>query len=118
MISGINLGRWGRDLRPQQRFPELVRAILSDTDLERLRLSSVEPMDWSDDLITLMAGSPRIAKHAHVPMQSGSDRILRAMHRKYRPWHYGQRLEKIRAGNACGGHWRRRDGWLPRRNRR
>jgi threonylcarbamoyladenosine tRNA methylthiotransferase MtaB len=96
VISGINLGRWGRDLRPQLRFPELVRAILNDTDLERLRISSVEPMDWSDDLIILMAASPRIAKHAHVPMQSGSDRILRAMHRKYRPWHYRQRLQKIR----------------------
>jgi threonylcarbamoyladenosine tRNA methylthiotransferase MtaB len=44
-----------------------------------------------------MAGSPRIAKHAHVPMQSGSDRVLRAMHRKYRPWHYREKLEKIRA---------------------
>jgi threonylcarbamoyladenosine tRNA methylthiotransferase MtaB len=54
-------------------------------------------MDWSDELIGLMAGSPRIAKHAHVPMQSGSDRVLRAMHRKYRPWHYREKLEKIRA---------------------
>lgn len=96
VISGINLGRWGRDLRPQLRFPALVRAILQQTSLERLRLSSIEPMDWSDELIELAATSPRIAKHAHVPMQSGSDRILRQMHRKYRPWHYAQRLQKIR----------------------
>ena len=96
VISGINLGRWGRDLRPQLRFPALVRAILEQTGLERLRLSSIEPMDWSDELIELAAGSPRIAKHAHVPMQSGSDRILRRMHRKYRPWHYAQRLRMIR----------------------
>ena len=96
VISGINLGRWGRDLRPQLRFPALVRAILEQTGLERLRLSSIEPMDWSDELIELAAGSPRIAKHAHVPMQSGSDRILRCMHRKYRPWHYAQRLRMIR----------------------
>ena len=96
VISGINLGRWGRDLRPQLRFPVLVRAILQQTNLERLRLSSIEPMDWSDELIELAAGSPRIAKHAHVPMQSGSDHILRRMHRKYRPWHYAQRLQKIR----------------------
>ena len=54
-------------------------------------------MDWSDDLISLMASSPRIAKHAHVPMQSGSDAILRRMHRKYRPWHYREKIEKIRA---------------------
>ncbi len=54
-------------------------------------------MDWTNDLIELVATSPRIAKHAHVPLQSGSDRILRAMHRKYRPWHYADRIERIRA---------------------
>ncbi len=53
-------------------------------------------MDWSDDLIALVAGSPRIAKHAHVPLQSGSDHILRRMHRKYRPWHYAEKIRKIR----------------------
>jgi threonylcarbamoyladenosine tRNA methylthiotransferase MtaB len=53
-------------------------------------------MDWSDELIALIASSPRICKHAHVPLQSGSDRILRKMHRKYRPWHYAEKLEKIR----------------------
>jgi threonylcarbamoyladenosine tRNA methylthiotransferase MtaB len=96
VISGINLGRWGRDLRPQLRFPALVRGILEQTGLEKLRLSSIEPMDWSNELIELAAASPRIAKHAHVPMQSGSDRVLRRMYRKYRPWHYVQRLWKIR----------------------
>ena len=54
-------------------------------------------MDWTDDLISLIASSPRIAKHAHVPMQSGSDAVLRRMHRKYRPWHYREKIEKIRA---------------------
>jgi threonylcarbamoyladenosine tRNA methylthiotransferase MtaB len=116
VISGINLGRWGRDLdagpqppapgetshRPTTNgrrlgFEDLVRAILSETALQKLRISSVEPMDWSDELIRLMATSPRIAKHAHVPLQSGSDAVLRRMHRKYRPWHYRERVEKIRA---------------------
>jgi threonylcarbamoyladenosine tRNA methylthiotransferase MtaB len=96
VISGINLGRWGADLSPRSRFARLVRAILERTSLERLRISSVEPMDWTDELIELVAGSPRIARHAHVPLQSGSDRILRLMHRKYRPWHYAEKLEKIR----------------------
>ena len=54
-------------------------------------------MDWSDELIALVASSPRIAKHAHVPLQSGSDAVLRRMHRKYRPWHYREKIEKIRA---------------------
>jgi threonylcarbamoyladenosine tRNA methylthiotransferase MtaB len=97
VISGINLGRWGRDLEPPQRFEHLVRAIVERTSLEKLRISSVEPMDWSDGLIALAASSPRIAKHAHVPMQSGSDRVLRAMHRKYRPWHYAEKLRQLRA---------------------
>jgi threonylcarbamoyladenosine tRNA methylthiotransferase MtaB len=106
VISGINLGRWGRDLefgpksevrRPTPVFEDLLRAILSETKLEKLRISSVEPMDWSDDLIALVASSPRIAKHAHVPLQSGSDAVLRRMHRKYRPWHYREKMEKIRA---------------------
>ncbi len=58
VISGINLGRWGRDLVSEQsRFEDLVRAILKDTALEKLRISSVEPMDWSDELIRLMSES-------------------------------------------------------------
>ncbi len=98
VISGINLGRWGRDLESREpRFEDLIRAVLSETQLEKLRISSVEPMDWSDELIALVASSPRIAKHAHVPLQSGSDAVLRRMHRKYRPWHYREKIEKIRA---------------------
>jgi len=96
VLSGINLGRWGRDFQPQQRFEQLLRALLMDTDVEKIRISSVEPMDWTDDLVALVAGSQRIAKHAHVPLQSGSDRILRAMHRRYRPWHYVEKIRKIR----------------------
>ena len=114
VISGINLGRWGRDLVSSSQFSvlssqsprsrptahgsqleRLVRAILDETSLEKLRISSVEPMDWSDELIALMATSPRIAKHAHVPLQSASDAVLRRMHRKYRPWHYREKIEKI-----------------------
>lgn len=97
VISGINLGRWGRDFNMSLRFEEMIREILKQTDLQKLRISSVEPMDWSDELIRLMAISSRIAKHAHVPLQSGSDRVLRCMHRKYRPWHYRQKIQKIRA---------------------
>ena len=96
VLSGINLGRWGRDFARPERFAGLVRAILAETELEKLRLSSVEPMDWTPELIELVASEPRLAKHAHLPLQSGSDRILRAMHRKYRPWHYRERVEKIR----------------------
>jgi threonylcarbamoyladenosine tRNA methylthiotransferase MtaB len=96
-LSGVNLGRWGRDLAGSMRLADLVRRILHETEVERLRLSSVEPMDWSDDLLALMASTPRIARHVHAPLQSGSDRVLRRMHRKYRPRHYADRILRARA---------------------
>jgi threonylcarbamoyladenosine tRNA methylthiotransferase MtaB len=96
VLSGINLGRWGRDLAPRTNFAAMLRAILENTSIEKLRISSVEPMDWSNELIELVASSSRIAKHAHVPLQSGSDKVLRRMHRKYRPWHYADRVERLR----------------------
>jgi len=92
VLSGINLGRWGREPGSRIRLADLIRRLLAETDIERLRLSSVEPMDLSDDLLGLMASSPRIAKHVHAPLQSGSDRVLRRMHRKYRPRHYEERI--------------------------
>src|SRR5271165_4989751 len=96
VLSGINLGRWGRELTPRLTFAAMLRAILEQTAIEKVRISSVEPMDWTNEVIELVASSPRIAKHAHVPMQSGSDRILGRMHRKYQPWHYADRIERIR----------------------
>jgi threonylcarbamoyladenosine tRNA methylthiotransferase MtaB len=101
VLSGINLGRWGRDLTPQRTLEELVAAILHQTTLPRLRLSSIEPMDWSPGLLALfcahsVTSEPRLARHAHLPLQSGSDAILRAMHRRYRPWHYAEKLRLIR----------------------
>jgi threonylcarbamoyladenosine tRNA methylthiotransferase MtaB len=96
VLSGINLGRWGRDLDGRLRLVDLVRRLLDETPVERLRLSSVEPMDFSDALLHLMADSPRIAPHVHAPLQSGSDTVLRRMHRKYRPRHYAERILKAR----------------------
>jgi threonylcarbamoyladenosine tRNA methylthiotransferase MtaB len=98
VLSGINLGRWGRDLEPQRTLEELVSEILSRTSLPRLRLSSIEPMDWTPQLLALFRGraAGRLARHAHLPLQSGSDAILRAMHRRYRPWHYAEKLGLIR----------------------
>lgn len=97
VLSGINLGRWGREPGSTWRLADLLRRILEETAMERIRLSSVEPMDFSDDLLGLMAGEPRIAKHVHAPLQSGADTVLRRMHRKYRPRHYEDRIRKARA---------------------
>src|SRR5258708_6660894 len=96
VLSGINLGRWAREPGSGMRLVDLLRRLLAETEIQRVRLSSVEPMDFSDDLLGLMAESPRIAKHVHAPLQSGCDRVLRRMHRKYRPRHYAGRVLKAR----------------------
>jgi threonylcarbamoyladenosine tRNA methylthiotransferase MtaB len=98
VLSGINLGRWGRDLPEKQSFANLIRTVLESTSLPRMRLSSIEPMDWETGLIGLMAeyGGVRMARHAHLPLQSGSDSVLRRMHRRYRPWHYAEKVSQLR----------------------
>ncbi len=105
VLTGINLGRWGRDLDGRPRFTHLLERILSDTAVRKIRISSVEPMDWTQDLLDLVAAEPRIAKHVHVPLQSGCDRTLKLMRRRYRARHYADRLERARAlmpGAAIG----------------
>jgi threonylcarbamoyladenosine tRNA methylthiotransferase MtaB len=96
VLSGINLGSYGRDLVPRAALAEVVRRILDETALDQLRFSSIEPQDVREDFVALVASSPRIARHFHIPLQSGSDRILRAMHRWYRTAHYAERLHLIR----------------------
>lgn len=94
VLSGINLGRWGRELG--LRLHQLIARLLEETAVERLRLSSVEPMDFCDELLGLMANSPRIAKHVHAPLQSGCDATLKRMKRRYRVRHYAGRVLKAR----------------------
>src|SRR5216684_911286 len=96
VLSGINLGTYGRDLSPRVELIELLRRILDETGVERLRISSIEPMDVTEELIALFAASERMAQHFHMPLQSGCDRVLAAMHRWYRAEHYARRVELIR----------------------
>ncbi len=95
VLSGINLGSWGRDLSPRADILDLLRRILDETSLPRLRISSIEPLDVTQDLIALFASTDRIAQHFHMPLQSGSDNILAAMHRWYRTEHYARRVKLI-----------------------
>src|SRR6266568_1487030 len=96
VLSGINLGAWGRDLTPRVEFVDLLKRILDETSIQRLRVSSIEPMDVTCELVDLFAANNRVAQHFHIPLQSGSDRILAAMHRWYRAEHYARRVQLIR----------------------
>jgi len=96
VLSGINLGRWGRDLEGRPRLVVLVDRLLKETEVGRLRLSSVEPLDLSDELLGIIAESRRIARFVHAPLQSGSDAVLRRMRRRYRARHYADRIRKAR----------------------
>jgi len=96
VLSGINLGTYGRDLSPRVELIELLRRILDETSIERLRISSIEPMDVTEELVAIFASSERMAQHFHMPLQSGCDRVLSAMHRWYRAEHYERRVELIR----------------------
>lgn len=96
VLTGINLGRWGRDLPGRPRLADLLRRVLAETNVTRLRLSSIEPMDWTNDLLELVASSSRICNHIHIPLQSGSDKILKAMRRRYQSRHYADRVRRAR----------------------
>jgi threonylcarbamoyladenosine tRNA methylthiotransferase MtaB len=96
VLSGINLGSYGRDLVPRAALADIVQRILAETGLEQLRFSSIEPQDITEDFVALVASFDRLARHFHVPLQSGSDRILSAMHRWYRTGHYAERVNRIR----------------------
>jgi threonylcarbamoyladenosine tRNA methylthiotransferase MtaB len=105
VLSGINLGTYGRDISPRTELIELIRRILDETTVERLRVSSIEPLDVTQDLVELFAKTDRIAQHFHMPLQSASDRILASMHRWYRAEHYARRVDLIhdRLPNAAIG---------------
>ena len=98
VFSGIHLGSYGRDLAGRATLTELVRSCLDAVPrLERLRLSSIEPLEVTDDVIDLVASHPRVAHHLHIPLQSGSHRVLRAMRRPYSPSAYGALLDRVRS---------------------
>jgi threonylcarbamoyladenosine tRNA methylthiotransferase MtaB len=97
VLTGIHLGAYGRDLQPRTSLAELLRAILERPDAIRIRLSSIEPLELTDEIIDLAADSERICRHFHVPLQSGDAQILERMGRPYSPEDYGGRIARIRS---------------------
>src|SRR5204863_4612575 len=78
-------------------FAQLLEAVHDVEGLERLRFTSPHPIGFRDDLINAMSRLPKLAEHVHLPLQSGSNRILKAMHRPYTVERYAQLVGKIRA---------------------
>ncbi len=84
VLTGVHLGSWGQDVSTELHLRDLVNAILRETDVKRLRLSSLEPWDLDADFFSLWTGS-RLMPHLHLPLQSGSESTLRRMARKTTP---------------------------------
>lgn len=83
-VTGIHLGAYGRDLSPRIKLEDLVAGLLSGVPGCRFRLSSIEPQDFSEELLSLISRNSAICRHFHIPTQSGDDKILRDMYRPYK----------------------------------
>jgi tRNA-2-methylthio-N6-dimethylallyladenosine synthase len=93
-LLGQNVNSYGRDLYGIPRFAELLRDVAA-TGVERVRFTTSHPKDLSDDTIRAMAETPQVCRHLHLPVQSGSDRILKAMNRHYTQGSYLRLVERL-----------------------
>lgn len=83
VLTGIHLGHYGQDLTPKTNLRELLALLLARNLPVRYRLSSLEPTEITEELLAIMAGSPAVMPYLHIPLQSGDDRILKRMNRRY-----------------------------------
>jgi threonylcarbamoyladenosine tRNA methylthiotransferase MtaB len=96
VLTGVQLGSWGKDFSPRTGLSDLVKALLEQTEIPRIRLSSIEPWDISPTLIDLIS-EDRVARHLHLPLQSGSAATLRQMARAINPGEYERLIADIRS---------------------
>jgi threonylcarbamoyladenosine tRNA methylthiotransferase MtaB len=96
VLTGVNTGDWGRDLAPRLSLETLLAKLLEIAGPNRIRLNSLEPLTVTDGILRLMAGDARVAPHLQVPLQSGSEPVLRAMRRNYRLSQYLERVGALR----------------------
>jgi len=97
VLSGIHLGCYGLDLSPETNLLMLLNHIRKSKPIHRVRLSSIEPHELTDDIIQLAANSDIICHHFHVPLQSGDDHILKKMQRPYSRSYFKNLILKIHA---------------------
>lgn len=95
VLTGIHIGHYGKDFRPRKSLVDLLKAILAVPGVERIRLSSLEPSEFTPDLVDFIIDTPEICRHFHIPIQSGSARILKLMRRPYNKDYYVSLLEKL-----------------------
>jgi threonylcarbamoyladenosine tRNA methylthiotransferase MtaB len=95
VLTGVHLGSWGQDLTPTAHLKNLVQTILDETNIPRLRLSSLEPWQLDRDFFTLWVDS-RLCRHLHLPLQSGSAATLRRMARKTTPAEFADLVSAAR----------------------
>ena len=95
-LLGQNVNSYGRDLAGASQFARLLRVLGEVDGLERIRFTSPHPRDFTDEVLHAMADTPAVCAHLHLPLQSGSDRVLRAMRRSYRSRRYLALVERTR----------------------
>ena len=95
VLTGVNIGDFGKNTG--ERFIDLVKALDAVEGIERYRISSIEPDLLDDEVIDFVAASRRFMPHFHIPLQSGSDEVLKLMHRHYDTALYARKIEKIRS---------------------
>ncbi|MGB8930112.1 MAG: radical SAM protein, partial [Anaeromyxobacteraceae bacterium] len=105
VLTGVHLGAYGRDLEPRRTLLELIRAAVKQRAVGRIRLSSIESEEFPLEVLVEPAASAVICDHFHLPLQSGSERILRMMRRRYGPDEYRRVVEEVAAlaPGACIG---------------
>ena len=96
MLLGQNVNSYGKNLEPQISFAQLLQEVEKIEGIERIRFMTSHPKDLSDELIEVMKHSKKICKHLHLPLQSGSSRILKIMNRRYTKEQYLELVDKIR----------------------
>jgi len=96
VLTGIHIGFYGRDLDPRSSLLELLQRVDALKTPLRVRLSSIEPLELTDEIICLVAGSDRFCRHFHIPLQSGDASILKRMGRPYSPEVFSTLVRKIR----------------------
>lgn len=103
VLTGVNIGDFGK--HHNENFLQLIQSLDKLKGIERFRISSIEPNLLTDEIISFVASSERFVPHFHVPLQSGNDRILHLMRRRYNRDLYASRVEKIKTllPNACIG---------------